>query len=202
MECKKSVTKFDKAAGRDITVCEKFDGAADGELGTFAFAPSGLHWGWGLGAGLAASVVAGQLGDKFFATKDGTALLDSERAKYAFGFGAGVPIAVGAVMAIFRGTRTAAWAMMGAGLAGGLVQYFMSKNAIHPLGGMDGDLAGMIIARQQLRGAAPVQILGLPVAKQLKGTPVQIMGTDGAEAPVEVMQGGFGASFGTNFSRT
>jgi hypothetical protein len=43
--------------------------------------------------------------------------------------------------------------------------------------------------------------MGLPVAKQLRGANVQMMGTDGAEAPVEVMQGGFGASFGTNFSR-
>ena len=62
----------------------------------------------------------------------------------------------------------------------------------------------MIVARNRLAGAgAGVQIMGpmgLPVAKELHGaTPVQIMG--GAGGDVEVMQGGFGASFGTNFSK-
>lgn len=206
MKCIESVTKFDKAAGRELTTCKKFDGPADGELGTFAFAPSGLHWAWGAGAGAALSLISGQLADYASAVSAGTATDDPTRAKYAAAAGAGVPVAVGAIMAIFRGTRTAGWTMMGTGLVLGTVQYFVSKAGKH-LGTMSGDLAGMIAARQQMMGAGGggVQILGLPVAKEIRGangTGVQIMGgTNGAEAPVEVMQGaGFGASFGTNFA--
>lgn len=206
MKCEKTITKFDQTAGRELTTCAKFDGPADGELGGFAFAPSGLHWGWGVGAGLAASVVAGQLGDILFSKeKDAAGNLsqtpDATRAKYAFGLGAGVPAAIGLVMAFFRSTRTAGWGMIGAGLAGGLVQYFISNSGKHAYS-LTGDLGGMIAARQQLMGARGVQILGLPVAKEIRGADVQIMGgADGAQGPVEVMQGGFGASFGTNFAK-
>jgi hypothetical protein len=215
MKCTESVTKFDKAAGRELTTCKKFDGPADGELGTFAFAPSGLHWAWGAGAGAAVSLIGGQLGASGLFGKvmsaDGvnyTPADDAAKAKWAAILGAGLPTATGVVMAIFRGTRTAGWAMIGTGLALGTVQYFAASKGKYLLNlGLSGDLAGMIAARQQMMGAGSggVQILGLPVAKEIKGAGgggIQIMGgTDGgAEPPVQVLQGGFGTSFGTNFA--
>jgi len=217
MKCEKSVTKFDKAAGRELTTCVKFDGPADGELGTFAFAPSGLHWAWGAGAGAAVSLIGGQLGASglFGKTSDAATAAgapqlpatDDAKAKWAAILGVGLPVATGAVMAIFRGTRTAGWAMMGSGVVLGTVQYLAASKGKYMLNlGLSGDLAGMIAARQQMMGAGRggVQILGLPVAKEIKGAGgggVQIMGgTDGADAPVQVLQGGFGASFGTNFA--
>jgi hypothetical protein len=214
MKCTESVTKFDKAAGRELTTCKKFDGPADGELGTFAFAPSGLHWGWGLGAGAAVSLIGGQLGASgLFGKTAATAATgaipadDPTKAKWAAILGIGLPVATGAVMAIFRGTRTAGWAMMGSGVVLGTAQYFAASSGKYLLNlGLSGDLAGMIAARQQMMGAGQgVQILGLPVAREIRGAGggIQIMGgTDGAQGPVEVMQGaGFGASFGTNFSK-
>lgn len=206
MRCKKSVTKFSEAAGRDITTCREYEGTADGELGAFNWTPSGLHWGWGLGAGAAASVLGGQIGANLNTNLKGEPIVsDDERAQYSALLGIGVPVLVGGIMAAFRGTRTAGWAAMGAGVAGGIAQYTLTKQSkYYMMSGSryDRDLLGLYAAQRQLMGAG-VQVLngsemGLPVAEEVRGAgaPVQLL--NGADPGVSVYQGGFGATFGTS----
>ena len=114
-----------------------------------------------------------------------------------------------AAMAFFKGTRTAGWAAIGAGVAGGITQYALTKQSKYYMmttsgSRYDRDLLGLYAAQRQLMGAnAGVEVLngsemGLPVAEQVSGAgaPVQLL--QGGDSGVSVYQGGFGATFGTS----
>ena len=198
MKCIDKQVEFSEAAGRNVEVCHRFDGAEPfaGELSGFALAPAGVNPLWGGLAGVGVAGLAATITNAvYFASSDGV----KSRFAHQYGVIAGLvgTAVVATPMIIIRKTRVAGYAALGGGLAATLSAYvywkFVDKTWEE---GFNTQGLGLHVA-QELQGA-PVRILsgqngmsggmgGVIAAKQLEGT----------QPDVEVISG---APFGANFT--
>lgn len=189
MHCTKTVKEFSEAAGRKVEFCRELSGADDGTLGGFGLAGKlrgvtmdggKLKWWTGVPIGAGAHFLSKYAIDYYNTIPTTTPILQDDYMK-------GLPgLAIGAVLAIFKKTRSAGLTAIGTGVA------LTAASAI--MGKVSTTTAGLPVAQI---GRAPVRILsgrgglGLPVAEGMSGAPVQVLTGSGA----------FGATIGTNFAR-
>jgi hypothetical protein len=201
MKCVDRKTQFSEAAGRDVDICTKFDGAEPfaGALNGFALAPAGVNPLWG---GLAGAGVAGlttlitnkYLGDQ--ANESVSVDANQKKDKYSIYAGLGATALVSGIMIAIKKTRVAGYAALGAGLATELGAYIYLKNREYStwMGAM-----GMHTART-LQGS-PVRVMngavdGVVATNELDGVVASRMLQGAGE--IEVMNGA--APFGSNFT--